>query len=124
MSGCGRLGDRQSDKIAEATTMVAGAVEVPILCTSAGGPKMARDSSSNDLARRLTEALEQGETTFVKTLMEAVKKRGMSRVAREIGTTRSTLYKYDRGQVRQPGFDVLLKMAAVCGVKFKLVSSR
>ena len=85
---------------------------------------MARDSSSNDLAQRLTEALERGETHFVKTLMEAVKKRGIPLVAKEIGTSRFVLYKYARGRVRQPRLDILVKMATACGVKFKFVSSR
>ena len=77
---------------------------------------MAGDSNSKDLARHLTEAIERGETAFVKTLMEAVKKRGIPHVAKEIGTTRFVLYKYARGGVRLPRLDMLVKMATACGV--------
>jgi hypothetical protein len=53
--------------------------------------------------------------------LEAVHERGVQVTAEEIGTTRFVLHKYIRGGVQQPRFDMLVKMAAACGVKFNLI---
>jgi DNA-binding phage protein len=83
----------------------------------------ARDGGcSKDLARRLTEALGRSEKDFVKTLMEAVRERGVQLTADEIGTTRFVLHKYIR-EGQRPRFSMLIKMVAACGVKFVLAPS-
>jgi len=81
---------------------------------------IARGNRSKDLARRLIAALDRSEKIFVKTLLDAVRERGIQRTADEIGTSRFVLYKYiSRGH--RPRFDMLLKLLAACDVKFNVV---
>jgi DNA-binding phage protein len=80
-----------------------------------------RGGTSTEMAQRLTDALDRGETVFVKELMKIVKARGVTLTAAEIGTSRLVLYRYIRRGTRRPRFEMLIKMAATCGVKFNLV---
>jgi DNA-binding phage protein len=80
-----------------------------------------RGGTSTEMAQRLTDALDRGETVFVKELMKIVKARGVTLTAAEIGTSRFVLYRYIRRGTRRPRFEMLIKMAATCGVKFNLV---
>jgi probable addiction module antidote protein len=72
------------------------------------------------LAKKFSMALNRGETTFLLTLMDAIKAQGISAVARKTGISRYTLHRYAKGDDR-PLFTTVIKLTAACGVKVAFV---
>jgi len=83
---------------------------------------MARKSKRpEDIAIRLSKALERGDSaSFTAALMEIVKERGMTSMARQTGVSRHTLYRYEWGEDR-PLLETALKMTTACGFKLLVV---
>ena len=75
------------------------------------------------LAKNLSMALERGETTFMLTLMDAIKAQGISSVARKTGISRYTLHRYSKGDDR-PLFTTVIKLTAACGVKVSFLPDK
>ena len=73
-----------------------------------------------DIARRLSKALERGDSEFTAALMELIKERGISSIAKQTGVSRHTLYRYEWGTDR-PMLETALKMTAACGFKLTVV---
>ena len=82
---------------------------------------MVDKKSSQELAQRLSKALDTSEEAFLAELMAAISARGWSLVARQIDIDRVSLHRYATTRTRKPRFDALVKMTAACGVKFRLV---
>lgn len=73
-----------------------------------------------DIAKRLSKALERDPAAFTADLMTLVKSRGLTSVARETGVSRHTLYRYEWGEDR-PLLATALKITAACGFKLMVV---
>jgi probable addiction module antidote protein len=72
-----------------------------------------------EMAAYLEACLEEadGDTAFiVKALGDIARARGMSRVARDAGLSRESLYRALSGE-RSPGFDTILKVIGALGLK-------
>lgn len=73
------------------------------------------------IADRLSKALARGDSaSFTAALMEIVKARGMTSMAKRTGVSRHTLYRYEWGTDR-PLLETALKMTAACGFKLTVV---
>jgi probable addiction module antidote protein len=73
-----------------------------------------RIRKTKDVAVSLSEALARGDaTSFTAGLMEIIKERGMTSMARQTGVSRHTLYRYEWGTDR-PLLETALKMTAEC----------
>jgi probable addiction module antidote protein len=75
-----------------------------------------------EIAKRLSKALERDPAAFTAALMKLVHARGMTLVARKTGVSRHTLYRYEWGEDR-PLLETAMKMTAACGFKFTIVPS-
>jgi len=53
-----------------------------------------------EIAKRLSKALERDTAAFTSALLAIIKKRGMTTMAKEIGVSRHTLYRYEWGDDR------------------------
>jgi probable addiction module antidote protein len=73
-----------------------------------------------EIAKRLSTALERDPAAFTAALMGLVKEHGMTSVARKTGVSRHTLYRYEWGEDR-PLLETALKITAACGFKFTIV---
>jgi probable addiction module antidote protein len=81
-----------------------------------------KSSKPEDIADRLSNALARGDSaSFTAGLMEIVKERGMTSMARQTGVSRHTLYRYEWGTDR-PLLETALKMTTACGFKLMVVS--
>lgn len=72
-----------------------------------------------EMAAYLEACLEEanGDTAFIaKALGDIARAKGMSKVARDAGLSRESLYKALSGE-RSPGFDTILKVIAALGLK-------
>jgi len=72
-----------------------------------------------EMAAYLEASLEEanGDAAFVaKALGDIARARGMSRVARDAGLSRESLYRALSGE-RSPGFDTILKLVHALGLK-------
>lgn len=72
-----------------------------------------------EMAAYLEASLEEanGDAAFVaKALGDIARAQGMSRVARDAGLSRESLYKALSGE-RTPGFDTILKVIGALGLK-------
>lgn len=66
----------------------------------------------------------QGDAAFIaKALGDMARAKGMSRVARDAGLSRESLYKALSGD-RSPGFDTILKVVEALGLKFHAEPAR
>lgn len=73
------------------------------------------------IAEQLSKALARGDTAqFTTYLMEHVRARGMTAMARQTGISRYSLYRYESGR-DLPMLETALKMAAACGFKLVVV---
>ena len=81
-------------------------------------PKSAR--KPEDIARRLSKALERDPAAFTSALMAVIKERGMTSIAREAGVSRHSLYRYEWG-VDRPLLETVVRMTAACGLKLTVV---
>ena len=77
-------------------------------------------SDPNEIAKRLSEALEKSEVLFMAALMDIIKGRGMTEFARRVGLNRHTLYKYRWG-TNQPSLESVMKMIAELGVRLTII---
>ena len=78
-------------------------------------------SKPQAIADRLSSALARGDTaSFTAALMKIVKERGMTSMARQIGVSRHTLYRYEWGTDR-PLLETAVKMTTACGFKLMVV---
>jgi len=76
---------------------------------------------SQDIAERLNSALARGDSaSFTAVLMEIVKERGITSMARQTAVSRHTLYRYEWGTDR-PLFETALKLTTACGFKLMVV---
>jgi len=73
-----------------------------------------------DIAVRLSRALERSGTEFTTALVEVIKERGMTAMAKEIGVSRHTLYRYEWATDR-PLLETVVKMTAACGFRLLVV---
>ena len=74
-----------------------------------------------DVSVTLNEALARGDAaSFTAALMEIIKERGMTSMARQTGVSRHTLYRYEWGTDR-PLLETALKMTAACGFKLAVI---
>jgi probable addiction module antidote protein len=81
-----------------------------------------KPSQPKDIADRLTEALARSDTaSFTAELMEVVRARGLAPIAKQIGVSRHTLYRYGWGE-RPPPLKITLKIASACGYRLTAVS--
>jgi probable addiction module antidote protein len=74
-----------------------------------------------EMAAYLEAALEEagGDAAFIaKAIGDAARARGMSRVARDAGLSRESLYKALSGE-RSPDFDTILKVLAALGLRLR-----
>ena len=53
-----------------------------------------------EIAKRLSKALDRDTTAFTSALLAIIKKRGMTTMAKEIDVSRHTLYRYEWGDDR------------------------
>jgi probable addiction module antidote protein len=78
---------------------------------------MPKSNKPKSIADRMSEALAQGDTAaFTAALMEDVRERGLARVAKQVGMSRHSLYRYEWGE-RPPSFETTLKILSACGYK-------
>lgn len=82
--------------------------------------KPTKSGKPHEIARRLSKALERDPAAFTADLMTLVKSRGVTSVARKIGVSRHTLYRYEWGEDR-PLLETALKITAACGFKLMVV---
>jgi probable addiction module antidote protein len=80
----------------------------------------AKSRKPEDIARRLSKALESGDAAFTSALMEIVKQVGITAVAKRTGVSRHTLYRYEWGSDR-PMLETALKVTSACGFKLMVV---
>jgi len=73
-----------------------------------------------EVAKRLSKALDRDTAAFTSALLALIKKRGMTTMAKEIGVSRHTLYRYEWGEDR-PLLETAAKMARACGFKLLVV---
>ena len=73
-----------------------------------------------EVAKRLSKALDRDTAAFTSALLALIKKRGMTTMAKEIGVSRHTLYRYEWGDDR-PLLETAVKMARACGFKLLVV---
>jgi len=73
-----------------------------------------------EIAKRLSKALERDTAAFTSALLAIIKKRGMTTMAKEIGVSRHTLYRYEWGDDR-PLLETAVRMARACGFKLLVV---
>jgi DNA-binding phage protein len=66
-----------------------------------------------EIAKRLSKALDRDTAAFTSALMALIKKRGMTTMAKEIVVSRHTLYRYEWGDDR-PLLETAVKMATAC----------
>lgn len=74
-----------------------------------------------DMAAYLEACFEdaRGDAAFIaKALGDIARAKGMSRVARDAGISRESLYKALSGE-RSPGFDTILKVMKALGLKLR-----
>src|SRR6187200_1870469 len=85
-------------------------------------PKAKYPQDPDNVARRLTAALQRGDRAFISTLMKVVRESGcdMPSTAKKVGIHRITLYKYEWGRDR-PSLRIASKIAAACGMKLAVV---
>jgi probable addiction module antidote protein len=79
-----------------------------------------------DMAAYLEACLEdaRGDAAFVaKALGDIARAKGMSKVARDAGLSRESLYKALSGE-RSPGFDTILKVMKALGLKLSAEAIR
>lgn len=70
-----------------------------------------------DMAAYLEASLEEGDAAFVaKALGDIARAKGMTKVAKEAGLSRESLYKSLSGD-RTPGFDTILRVLKALGIK-------
>jgi probable addiction module antidote protein len=77
--------------------------------------------SSEEVAAYLEATFEEanGDAAFIaKALGHVARSKGMAKVAREAGLSRESLYKALSGE-RSPGFDTVLKVMGVLGLKLQ-----
>ena len=80
-----------------------------------------KSSKPEDIADRLSNALARGDSaSFTSALMEIVRERGLTSVAKQTGVSRHTLYRYEWGTDR-PLLETALKVTAACGFKLMVV---
>jgi probable addiction module antidote protein len=73
-----------------------------------------------EIAKRLSKALERDPAAFTSALMALIKQRGMTAMAKQTGVSRHTLYRYEWGDDR-PLLETVVKMTAACGFKLMVV---
>jgi len=56
-----------------------------------------------EVAKRLSKALDRDTTAFTSALLALIKKRGMTIMAKEIGVSRHTLYRYTIANLTSSG---------------------
>jgi probable addiction module antidote protein len=79
---------------------------------------------SDDMPSKTNEALELGDSsTFTSALMEIIKKRGMTSMAKKIGVSRHTLYRYEWNTDR-PLLATALKMITASGFRLMVISQQ
>ncbi len=79
-----------------------------------------------EMAAYLEACIEEseGDATFVaKALGDIARAQGMSKIARETGLSRESLYKALSGD-RVPAFDTVLKVASAVGLTFRVEVDR
>lgn len=79
-----------------------------------------------EMAAYFEASLEEanGDAAFVaKALGDIARARGMSRVARDAGLSRESLYRALSGE-RSPGFDTILKLVHALGLKLHAEAAR
>jgi probable addiction module antidote protein len=82
--------------------------------------------TAEEMAAYLEAAIEDanGDSAFiVKALGDIARAKGMTKVARDAGLSRESLYKALSGE-RSPGFDTILKVVAALGLKLHADVSR
>jgi len=71
-----------------------------------------KSNTPDNVARRMNKALAQSDSaSFTTALMEIVKERGITHMAKQTGVSRHTLYRYEWGTDR-PLLETALKMTA------------
>ena len=73
-----------------------------------------------EIAKRLSKALDRNPAAFTAALMKLVHARGMTSVARKMGVSRHTLYRYEWGDDR-PLLETAVKMTTACGFKLLVI---
>ena len=82
-------------------------------------PKVSKKPA--DVAKRLSRALDKSETEFTTALVEVIKEHGgIASMAKKIGVSRHTLYRYEWATDR-PMLETVVKMTAACGLKLIVV---
>lgn len=82
--------------------------------------------TAEEMAAYLEAAIEDsdGDSSFiVKALGDIARAKGMTKVARDAGLSRESLYKALSGE-RSPGFDTILKVVTALGLKLHADISR
>ena len=82
--------------------------------------------SPQDMAAYLEACIEEanGDAAFIaKALGDIARAKGMSKVARDAGLSRESLYKALSGE-RSPGFDTILKVMSALGLKLHAKATR
>lgn len=81
-----------------------------------------KGAKPEEIARRLSKALEKDPAAFTSALMELVKQYGMTAMAKQSGVSRHTLYRYEWG-VDRPLLETAVRMTAACGFKLVVVAA-